>query len=238
MWEERAALMSMHRTHVLDFPPCTPDSTGPTVAITAPTSPAEYVVPDAASEQAVNVAADASDAESGIQSVRLVINGVDAAGSEDLVAPYAWPLGLPVGEYEIIAVATDASSNESMSAPLMITVVEEGQPPGGESGGDESGASSESGGSSESGASTEPSGDSEGSTGDTADSSDTDTDTGFGDTGFDETDDGSTAAGDAGFLDGGAEAISGCACEAGPSTPPHAFLTLLTLFGLRRRRRS
>jgi MYXO-CTERM domain-containing protein len=227
MWEERAALMSMHRTHVIDFPPCTPDSTGPEVAITAPTSPAEYVVTDVGSEQTVNVAAEASDAESGIQSVRLLINGVEAAGSEDLVAPYAWPLGLPVGEYEVIAVATDTSSNESMSAPLMITVVEEGQPPGGDSGGDESGASSESG------ASTESGGGGEGSTGDTGG-----TETGFDDTGLDDTGYGSTAAGDAGFLDGGAEATSGCACEAAPSTPPHAFLTLLTLFGLRRRQRS
>lgn len=128
LWHERAVAMSEERVHVIDFPACEEDTTGPTVVITSPENPSEYLVPDAGSQQGVTIAAEASDDGFGVESVRLQINGEEVPGSEDILWPYAWPLNLPVGEFEVIAIAKDFAENEAMSDALTISVIDESVP--------------------------------------------------------------------------------------------------------------
>lgn len=99
-----------------------PDNIFPTVNITTP-SPASEV------SGIVSINASASD-NVGVVGVRFLIDNV-LVGVEDLVAPYStqWnTTSLPLGPYEVTAIARDAGGNETTSVMIPVTVID---PPSG-----------------------------------------------------------------------------------------------------------
>ena len=97
-------------------PSVPPDTTPPTVSITAPT--AGSVVTGT-----LKVKASASDG-GGIAGVQLKVDGSNY-GPEDVVAPYEidWnPGALPNGSHSLVAVARDAAGNVASSASVGVTV--------------------------------------------------------------------------------------------------------------------
>ena len=93
-----------------------PDTTPPTVAITAPTAGGTITAP-------TNVTADAAD-DFLLAGVKFQANGVDLA-AEDLEAPYETQLNtdtLPDGSYDLIAVARDTAGNVTTSDLINVTV--------------------------------------------------------------------------------------------------------------------
>jgi hypothetical protein len=99
---------------VANGPP--PDTTPPSVSITAPANGATV-------SGTVNVTASASD-DIGVASVQFRLDGVDA-GAPDTGAPYAiaWNTATASdGTHTISAVARDAAGNTTTSAPVTVTV--------------------------------------------------------------------------------------------------------------------
>src|SRR5207245_1741961 len=99
---------------VSNAPP--PDTTPPTVAITAPASGSSV-------SGSVTVAAAAND-NVGVASVQFMIDGA-APGTTDTTAPYAvtWDTTTATnGSHTLTAVARDAAGNSGTSAPVTVTV--------------------------------------------------------------------------------------------------------------------
>ena len=100
-----------------------PDTTPPTVAITAPVEASTV-------SGTVQVAADAADAV-GVAGVQFRVDG-NALGAEDTSAPYAvsWTTGsVANGAHTLTAVARDAAGNTRTSVAVGITVGNTGPPP-------------------------------------------------------------------------------------------------------------
>jgi hypothetical protein len=99
----------------LPLMPC-PDTTPPSVSITAPASGASV---------AGSVAVKASAADNrGVAGVQFRLDGADL-GAEDTAAPYelAWDTaGVPNGSHTLTAVARAAAGNSATSAPVTVTV--------------------------------------------------------------------------------------------------------------------
>jgi hypothetical protein len=99
---------------VSNAPP--PDTTPPSVAITAPAEGATV-------SGEIMVSADAAD-DSGVAGVQFLVDGV-AVGAEDTAAPYsiAWDTTTaPDGSHMLTAVARDAAGNSTTSASVSVTV--------------------------------------------------------------------------------------------------------------------
>ena len=103
----------------------TPDSAGPSVAITAPAAGATVF-------NGVNLSANASDAISGVAQVEFwscpgsscdFATGT-AIGTPDTSAPYGvtWSSQPTSGQYTLIARATDTVGNTTVSTPITVTV--------------------------------------------------------------------------------------------------------------------
>jgi hypothetical protein len=93
----------------------TPDTTPPTVAITAPA--------DGATLAGTLTAGASADDDVAVASVRFFIDGTLVATSS--IAPYAGAIdtaALSNGAHSLTAVATDTSSNSTTSAPVSVTV--------------------------------------------------------------------------------------------------------------------
>ncbi|WP_028065248.1 N,N-dimethylformamidase beta subunit family domain-containing protein [Solirubrobacter soli] len=93
-----------------------PDTTKPSVAMTAPADGATLL-------GSANLTAAASD-DTAVAGVQFKLDG-DNLGSEDTSAPYAytWALaGVPAGPHTLTAVARDTSGNTQTSAPVNVTV--------------------------------------------------------------------------------------------------------------------
>src|SRR5207244_10797185 len=93
-----------------------PDTTPPTVSITAPPNGATV-------SGTTNVTADASD-NVGVVGVQFLLDGSNL-GAEDTVAPYqiSWDTTKTSnGSHTLTAVARDAAGNKKTSAPVTVTV--------------------------------------------------------------------------------------------------------------------
>jgi peptidoglycan/xylan/chitin deacetylase (PgdA/CDA1 family) len=92
------------------------DTASPSVAIASPVAGATVSGPK------VTVTVNASDAESGVGSVDLYVDGVKNAN--DASAPYAftWSARKGSGKHTLSAVATDVAGNKGTSAPVSVTV--------------------------------------------------------------------------------------------------------------------
>ncbi len=189
------------------------DVTPPESSMTAPEDRTRF---DTESEQntiMVDVTADVSDDDSGVQSVELVINGTLVPSSLRLGPPYAWPLTLTAGIWEMHVVATDWSGNEGESESIIIGVDQEPPPPDPEP---EATSSSSGGGADET----------------TADGSESGT-TAAGTTGpVSSSSGGESSTGSGGQLAGDGD---GCSCR--ETNSPRGAWALLLLLGLSRRRR-
>lgn len=118
-----AAAFSPHAAAQLCLPlmPC-PDTTPPSVSITAPANGATV-------SGTILVKASAAD-NRGVAGVQFRLDGADA-GAEDTSAPYeiTWDTTTaPNGSHTISAVARDAAGNRATSAPVTVTVAN-GVPP-------------------------------------------------------------------------------------------------------------
>jgi len=94
------------------------DNSFPTVNITGPASTDEV-------SGIVTIHASAAD-NVGVVGVRFLVDNV-LIGAEDMVAPYSmqWnTTALPLGPYELTAIARDAGGNETTSVMVPVTVVE------------------------------------------------------------------------------------------------------------------
>lgn len=101
---------------IIKFSPVA-DTVAPTVSITAPASGATV------SGSSVTLSANASD-NVGLAGVQFKLNG-SSIGSEDTSSPYSitWDSKTVAnGTYTLTAVARDASNNQTISAPVTITV--------------------------------------------------------------------------------------------------------------------
>ena len=110
-----AQVTSDMNTAIVNTPP-PPDTTNPSVALTAPANGATV------SGAAVPLTATASD-NVGVQSVQFRVNGSDL-GAADTTSPYAttWDTtGLANGNYTLSAVARDAAGNTATSS-VVVTV--------------------------------------------------------------------------------------------------------------------
>ena len=93
-----------------------PDTTGPTVSITAPSGGATL-------SGTVTLTASAADAD-GVAGVRFQVDGVDI-GTEDTSAPYSrsWNTNSATeGVHVLTAIARDTAGNTTTSAPVSVTV--------------------------------------------------------------------------------------------------------------------
>lgn len=189
------------------------DRTPPESSITAPEDRMRFDTEAVQDTVRIDVAAEAGDAGSGVQSVELVINGTFVPSSLRFGPPYEWPLTLSAGIWEMHVVATDWSGNEGESESIVIGVNQEPPP------------------------APEPEGTSSSSSGGAADETgDTESESGTTATGTSGTVSSSSGA-DASTGSGGqlGEDGDGCSCtETG--SPPGAW-ALLLLLGLSRRRR-
>jgi MYXO-CTERM domain-containing protein len=123
----------------------------PTVAITTPSTGSMFSSDPDTGQAAFPVVAEADDVGYGVDTVRLLINGMDVPGGELSAEPYAWNGGYPPGQYTFQAVATDVAGNVAESEIIYIGVdMEAPDPPmegedsgsGGGSGGVETGMGS------------------------------------------------------------------------------------------------
>ena len=185
------------------FGPAMPDTQDPTVVITAPNDGAVYPV-----GSDFTIVVDAQD-DVEVANVELFVNDVSVGSNSS--PPYEWPaMGIPEGEHEFYAIATDGWGNETTSASITVYATQDGTSGGdgdGDSGGDGDGDSGGDG-----------DGDGDGDSGGTTDE---------------------PYPGNAfppGFGEGDSEA--GCACNTRNSLPTGASLMLLLLGAplLRRRR--
>ncbi len=93
-----------------------PDTTLPTVSMTAPTNGSTV-------SGTVSITANAAD-NIGVVGVQFRVNGVNL-GAEDASAPYSasWNTSsLANGQYTIVAIARDAAGNTTESSPITLTV--------------------------------------------------------------------------------------------------------------------
>lgn len=81
-----------------------------------------------------NVTVDATDADSGVRDVQLLVDGA-AVGSADTTAPFEFSLSLGEGEHTIGAVAVDQADNSAEADPVTLVVSAHAEPPGGDDGG-------------------------------------------------------------------------------------------------------
>lgn len=185
------------------------DTDPPVVAISTPETATMFDSDPATGLAAFPVEALAEDGTGyGVDTVRLLINGMDVPGGELSSEPYVWNGAYPAGQYTFQAIATDVTGNVAESELVYIGVdMAAPEPP--MEGEDESGT----GGGSDGGASTgaETGGDELGGT--AADGLDT-------------------------GVPGQAGEVEGCACHSTGGAPAAAgwMLGLLGLLGLRRRR--
>jgi hypothetical protein len=112
----------------------TPDTQAPVLSIVSPVDGATFE--DGA---AFAIEVDASD-EVGVVQVELFVDGASMA--VDATAPWGWPVdGIPAGQYEFYAQATDLAGNASVSNVVVIDVAPafepEDEPEAESSGGDE-----------------------------------------------------------------------------------------------------
>ena len=105
------------------FGPAVPDTQAPEVAITSPQDGDSFVAGDNFS-----IDVDATD-DGAVSSVELLVDG---ESQQTLTAPpWSFPVeDIPAGEYELSAIATDESGNETASASVFITVGINGEAPG------------------------------------------------------------------------------------------------------------
>jgi hypothetical protein len=99
-----------------------PDTTAPTVSISAPAD-------GSTQSGTVTVSAAASD-DTGVGGVTFAVDGTPIG--TDTTAPYAVPLdttALTDADHALTATATDAAGNTATSAPVTITVANGGNPP-------------------------------------------------------------------------------------------------------------
>jgi hypothetical protein len=102
----------------------TPDTTSPTVTITAPAA-------NATVSAIVSVTASAAD-NVGVSGVQFKLDG-NPLGSEDTTSPYAvnWDTTTSAnGTHSLTAVARDATGNQTVSAAVTVTVSNSAPPPG------------------------------------------------------------------------------------------------------------
>ena len=96
----------------------TPDTTPPTVALSAPANGATV-------SGTMTISANATD-NIGVVGVQFRLNG-KTLGAEDTTAPFSlsWDTtGMPPGPYTLNAVARDAAGNTTTSAPIIVTVLD------------------------------------------------------------------------------------------------------------------
>lgn len=105
------------------------DLTAPQSSMTAPEDRARFDTESGQDTVLVEVMAEAGDDGSGVQSVELVINGTVVPTSLRLGPPYAWPITLSAGTWEMHVVATDWSGNEAESESIVIGVDQDPPPP-------------------------------------------------------------------------------------------------------------
>ncbi|HWC29425.1 MAG TPA: galactose oxidase-like domain-containing protein, partial [Dehalococcoidia bacterium] len=102
--------------HTISFSTTTPDEESPQVQITAPSAGATVA-------GTVNVTAAATD-NVGVVGVRFLVDGVPV-GAEDTSVPHlvAWnSTTVTNGDHTLTAIARDASANETVSDPVLVTV--------------------------------------------------------------------------------------------------------------------
>lgn len=104
------------------------DRTPPESSMTAPEDRTRLDTEPGQDTVMVDVAAEAGDAGSGVQSVELVINGTFVPSSLRFGPPYEWPLTLSSGIWEMHVVATDWAGNEGESESIVIGVDQEPPP--------------------------------------------------------------------------------------------------------------
>jgi MYXO-CTERM domain-containing protein len=189
------------------------DMDPPTVAITTPSTGSMFSSDPMSGQATFPVVAEAADVGYGVDTVRLLINGMDVPGGELTSPPYAWNGGYPAGQYTFQAVATDVAGNVAESEIIYVGVDMDAPTPEPM---DDSGSGSEGG--SESGPGTSMGVDTEGDG---------------------TTDDDASASGMT--LSGGQDddPVKGCGCREGqrPASAAWGMLGLVGLLGLRRRRR-
>lgn len=98
------------------------DLVGPEAAITAPEDRARLDTEPGDDVVLVEVSAEAADGTSGVSTVQLSINGSLVDGSLRLGPPWAWPINLPPGVWDLQAVATDWAGNEAYSESVVVGV--------------------------------------------------------------------------------------------------------------------
>jgi hypothetical protein len=118
-WQPEAYYMAV----LPSSPPGPPDTTPPTVAVTAP-------APGATISGTVNVTADAAD-NVGVAAVQFKVDGADLA-VEDTTAPYSVSWNTTTssnGTHNLTAVARDAAGNPTTSGAVTVTVDNVSPPP-------------------------------------------------------------------------------------------------------------
>ena len=115
-----------------------PELDPPTVSITAPADGTQL---ETQGEGTVleTFTAEAMDLGSGIQHVRIQVDGADIQSGTDSIPPYEWDLALPPGGYVFTALAQDWSGNETVSSPVHVGVDQpapDPDPTGGDDNGD------------------------------------------------------------------------------------------------------
>lgn len=98
----------------------TMDAAAPVVTIVAPSS--GEVMPAGAGGMAdLTVEVEATDAESGVVQVELLLDGV-AVGGPDTQPPWVFELTLPIGDHTLGATAKDAAENTGHGSDITISV--------------------------------------------------------------------------------------------------------------------
>jgi MYXO-CTERM domain-containing protein len=98
------------------------DLAAPSATITAPEDRARFDTGAGDATYPVEVTAEIADPGSGVARVELEINGAPVDKSLLLGPPWAWPLNIPPGVWEIEAVATDWAGNEARSEVVVIGI--------------------------------------------------------------------------------------------------------------------
>lgn len=94
-----------------------PQTTPPTISITAPASGATFLAP-----ATITIDADASDSDGTVTKVEF-FNGSTKLG-EDETAPYSFTWsGVGIGTYSLTAIATDNMTAPTTSSPIAVTVI-------------------------------------------------------------------------------------------------------------------
>ncbi len=188
------------------------DLAPPESSITAPEDRMRFDTEAGAEFIVIPVSAQAADAGSGVQRIELVINDTLVPSSLRLGPPYAWPITLGAGVWEMHVLATDWSGNQGESSSIVIGVNQDPPP-----------APPEPEGTSSSGGGVDETGDAE---------------SGPSTTGPATTGLGSSSSGGEDSSESGAQRVEdgdGCSCR--QSGSPSGAWALLFLLGLARRRR-